>query len=312
MEARDVDGDQGSILNGPLAGATLSDLVRDHPEDLMGRGWSGDSFPLLTKFIDAAGMLPVHLHANDDDARTIEGAANGKTEAWHILEAAPGATALCGVREGIGRDELREALLRQDFDAVLRRIPVAPGQTLYVPEGTPHSFGPDTLVYEIEQSSNLQQHAMPWRMEDGSGIGDHERAENIDLFLRECSLGTRPSFTPGLMVLKGEGVRRTFLAAGPHFALERWTAESGAIAHGFRTALIVSNAGAPVRLRSGSVEEDLGRAESIVLPAVLGEMAIDGPADVLVGYLPDIDRNIRAPLTAAGYGPDVISTLGEC
>lgn len=41
-------------------------------------------------------------------------------------------------------------------------------------------------------------------------------------------------------------------------------------------------------------------------------MTIDGPADVLLGYRPDVDRDARAPLTAAGYGSEVISTLGEC
>lgn len=32
----------------------------------MGRGWSGGYFPLLTKYIDASGMLSVHLHADDE------------------------------------------------------------------------------------------------------------------------------------------------------------------------------------------------------------------------------------------------------
>jgi mannose-6-phosphate isomerase len=32
---------------------------------------------------------------------------------------------------------------------------------------------------------------------------------------------------------------------------------------------------------------------------------------VLLGYLPDLERDIRAPLLAAGYRADVIATLGE-
>ena len=148
-EVSDVDGYVAEIRNGPLTGMSLRQLTADHPEDVMGRGWRGDRFPLLTKFIDASGTLPVHVHADDAAARELEGQPNGKTEAWHILDAVPGATALCGVKPGVTADRLRQALLDEDFDAVLRRLPVSAGQTIYVPGGTPHNFGPGTLVYEI-------------------------------------------------------------------------------------------------------------------------------------------------------------------
>ena len=93
-------------------------------------------------------------------ARRLEGQTNGKTEAWHILDAAPGATALVGLKPGVGLDTLRDALWREDFDSVMRRLPMRAGETVYVPGGTLHSFGPGTLIYEIEQTSDIQQHAM--------------------------------------------------------------------------------------------------------------------------------------------------------
>ena len=40
----------------------------------------------------------------------------------------------------------------------------------------------------------------------------------------------------------------------------------------------------------------------MLLPAALGWVEIDGPADVLTGYLPDLERDVRAPLLAAGHG----------
>ncbi|MEV7809427.1 class I mannose-6-phosphate isomerase [Streptomyces flaveolus] len=93
----------------------------------------------------------MHLHADDATARRLEGEPNGKTEAWHVLDAVTGATALVGVRPGVDRERLRRALLAQDSDAVMRRLPVRAGQTVYAPGGTLHSFGPGTLVYEIER-----------------------------------------------------------------------------------------------------------------------------------------------------------------
>ncbi|GGY98719.1 type I phosphomannose isomerase catalytic subunit [Streptomyces poonensis] len=310
-EVSDVDGDGARVVDGPLAGRPLRQLATDHPEELMGGGWRGPHFPLLTKFIDASGPLPVHLHADDATARRLENQPNGKTEAWHILEAAPGATALAGVKKGVDREALHRALLAQDFDAVLRRLPVRAGQTLYVPGGTLHSFGPGTLVYEIEQTSDIQQHAMRHRMEDGSPITDDEWHTNLERLLAEWRPESRPDFRSGLSVPVDDGVERTVLCAGPHFALERWRAGTAApLAHTFTTALVLSNAGAPVTVMTPGGARRLGRAESLLLPAALGGLRIEGPADVLLGHLPDLDRDIRAPLLAAGHGSAAIEALG--
>ncbi|WP_217144955.1 class I mannose-6-phosphate isomerase [Streptomyces sp. AC627_RSS907] len=310
-ECSDVEGAGSVVTDGPLAGTPLRRVAVDHPGELMGDGWSGRYFPVLTKFIDAAGALPVHLHADDETARRLEGQPNGKTEAWHILDASPGATALCGVKAGVTADRLRAALETQDFDTVLRRLPVRAGETLYVPGGTLHSFGPDTLVYEIEQTSDIQQHAMRWKMEDGSSVGDAEFRANLDMLMRQVDLGARPDFTPGLSVAVGDGVERVFLCAGPYFALERWRAGTAEpLRHSFATAQILSNVGAPVRVRTGGWSEELGRAQTLLLPAACAEVEITGPADVLFGYLPDLDRDVRRPLLEAGHPLPLVTALG--
>ncbi|WP_129661381.1 class I mannose-6-phosphate isomerase [Rothia halotolerans] len=311
-EVSDVDGNQSTVTEGPWAGATLRDLVAHDPEGLMGRGWSGEHFPLLTKFIDAAGALPVHLHAADAAARRREGQPNGKTEAWHILDAAPGATALCGVRQGVTAEQLHRALLDQDFDAVLRRLPVRAGETIYVPGGTLHSFGPDTLIYEIEQTSDVQQHAMRWNMEDGSEVPEEEWHANLEAVMDEVDLEARPDFHAGLRIQVGDGVERVFCCAGPHFALERWRAGTvQPIRRSSETAQIITNVGAAVTVRVEERSAGLGPAETLVVPAALGEVEIEGPADVLVGYLPDLERDVVAPLMEAGYSRELIAALGE-
>ncbi|WP_052867918.1 type I phosphomannose isomerase catalytic subunit [Streptomyces niger] len=313
-EVSDVDGDGARIGNGPLAGRPLRQLTLEHPEELVGRGRHGTRFPLLTKFIDGHRPLPVHLHPDDTAAREREGEPNGKTEAWHILDAPPGTVAYAGVLPGVDRARLRQTLLDQDFEAVLRRLPVRPGDTLYVPAGTLHRFGPDTLVYEIEQTSDLQQHAMRHRMEDGSALDEAEWRANIEALLAEWRPDARPDFHPGLRLPSPDGATGRMLCAGPYFALERWRvgAQTPApLVRPFDTALVLSNAGPAVTVAYGAGSETLGRAETLLLPAALGRVEIHGPADVLLGHLPDLDRDVRAPLLAAGHDPAAIAALGE-
>ena len=51
--------------------------------------------------------------------------------------------------------------------------------------------------------------------------------------------------------------------------------------------------------------------EEPVAAAALEEAEIKGPAEVLMGYLPDLERDVRRPLAEAGYGPERIAELGE-
>ncbi|WP_235470064.1 class I mannose-6-phosphate isomerase [Franconibacter pulveris] len=309
-EVSDVDGKIATVKNGELAGISLRELAQRYPDELVGPGWRGPHFPLLTKFIDGSGMLPVHLHANDETAQRLEQQPNGKTEAWHILWAAEGATCLAGVKPGVSRAQLRSALLAEEYDTVMHRLPVRTGDTFYVPGGLLHAFGPDTLIYEIEQTSDIQQHAMPWRMEDGSAIAHEEREKNIDALLDEL----RPELTTapqrGLVIEENPHFSRRVCCAGPYFALERWRFSSDND-YAFRGAQIISNLGDPLTLKAAGESLTLGRAESCLLPAALRRVTFCGAGEMLVGYVPDLARDIIEPLRARGYSEKETGRLGD-
>jgi len=304
----------GKVKNGPYAGRTLHDLVTEFPDELVGEGWRGPYFPLLEKFIDASHMLPVHLHADDETARVKHGEANGKTEAWHILWAAEGATILAGVKEGIGRDGLREAFLAQDHDAVMLRYPIRAGDTVYVPGGVIHAFGPDTLVFEVQQTSDLGQFVTPTSLY-GERLDDETWRSNIEAALDELRPDYLPRPNPGLVLQDGEN-RRVFGCAGPHFVLERWTLTEPLTepSHPYR-CLTLSNVGGPALIEYEGGTETLGSGESCVLPAVIGEVRVAphevSEASLISCYIPDLERDVVAPLREAGYSDEEIRALGE-
>ncbi|QRK13376.1 hypothetical protein JQX13_27085 [Archangium violaceum] len=89
--------------------------------------------------------------------------------------------------------------------------------------------------------------------------------------------------------------------------MNSWTV---APAHIFDGARILSNVGGPVALRADDWRGTLPPGETLLLPAALGSLEVQGPADVLMGYLPELQRDIRTPLEAMGYPPSRISALG--
>ncbi|MBX6764121.1 MAG: class I mannose-6-phosphate isomerase [Rubrobacteraceae bacterium] len=312
-EVSDYRDTTGRVVNGAHAGRTLHELVEEFPDELVGEGWRGPHFPLLLKFLDASGMLPVHLHADDETARRKYGEPNGKTEAWHILWSEPGASVLAGVREGFSREELADALWREDYDAVMLRHGVRPGDTVYVPGGVLHSFGPGMLVYEVQQTSDLGQFASPYDLY-GNPLDEKTRRRNIEEVLDELRTDVRPRPNPGLAVREG-GNTRTFCCAGPHFALERWelAEEWTEPAHPQRfVALTVVGEGA-VRIEYEGGTELLGRATSCILPAALGAARLvpEGRTVVLASYVPDLEQDVAGPLREAGYEDEEIEVLGE-
>jgi len=73
------------VINGPLAGATLHELLERDPERLLGSRTvrlAGPRFPLLIKFLDCSNPLDAQVHHSDALAQQRGLTDPGKTEAW--------------------------------------------------------------------------------------------------------------------------------------------------------------------------------------------------------------------------------------
>ena len=311
-EVSDYRDTTGTVTTGAFAGRTLHDLVRSYPDELVGQGWRGPHFPLLLKFLDASHPLPVHLHADDATARQVYGEPNGKTEAWHILWAAPGAEILVGVKPGLARADLAAAFKAQEYAAVMPRFPIAAGDTVYVPAGVLHSFGPDTLIIEIQQTSDLTQTVMPSDLY-GNRLPPEQWEANINATLDQLRTHYQPRPHPGLLLRDGAN-RYRMGCAGPYFALEHWTLTQPHTepAHPWRGLTLSCIAGG-VQIAHAGGSEHLAQGESCLLPAALGAVQIvpETTAELIACYVPDLERDILAPLRAGGHSDAAIRTLGE-
>jgi mannose-6-phosphate isomerase len=142
-------------------GTVLKDLISANADDFLGpehtRRYGADP-ALLVKLLDAGERLPVHYHPGRAFARERLGLSFGKTEAWIILEAEPGAAVHVGAREPVDAGTVRGWIERQDAGEMLGALkehPVKAGDAILVPAGTLHAIGAGILLLELQEPTDL-------------------------------------------------------------------------------------------------------------------------------------------------------------
>ena len=108
---------------------------------------------LLLKLLFTSQPLSIQVHPDDNFAHAI-GLQNGKTEAWYVLSAAPGAKLALGVKEHLEPSQLRAAIEDGSIvDLVVWRA-VFTGDSFVVPAGSIHAIGAGLVIAEIQQRSD--------------------------------------------------------------------------------------------------------------------------------------------------------------
>jgi mannose-6-phosphate isomerase len=172
------------------------------------RSGSGPSEPsLLLKLLFTSQPLSIQVHPGDAYARSI-GLACGKTEAWYILSAAPGARIVLGLKKKLAPRQLREAVNDGSIVGLVAWRTVLPGDVALVPAGTIHAIGAGLVIAEIQQRSDAT-----FRMFDFG--------RKRDLHIADAVAVADAGPANGSVKPKRLTDERTLLVSNPHFVLER-------------------------------------------------------------------------------------------
>lgn len=164
-------GDESVVVNGPLAGNNLSELIEVYMGDLVGDkvfDQHGHSFPLLFKLIDANENLSIQVHPGDEVASDRHH-SYGKTEMWYVVDADPGAELIIGFKEDCSRDTYLDALDAGTVEDLLQHVPVVKGDVFFIPAGLVHAIGKGVVVAEIQQSSDVTYRIFDYNRKDAEG-----------------------------------------------------------------------------------------------------------------------------------------------
>ncbi|MGH7969707.1 MAG: type I phosphomannose isomerase catalytic subunit [Limisphaerales bacterium] len=173
-EISDRPGDASVITNGPLAGKDLRGLMEHHEAELLGHSAAHGRFPLLVKILDAREKLSLQVHQPPERAAELRG--EPKTEMWFIADAAPGAELFVGLRHGVSRAEFEEKIRAGTVAECFHRVPVRPGDAMFLPSGRVHAVGAGLVIFEIQQNSDTTYRVFDWNR---SGLDGKPRPLHI-------------------------------------------------------------------------------------------------------------------------------------
>jgi mannose-6-phosphate isomerase len=209
------------IATGSFSGISLKDAWREMPAEWRGTMFAqAGNFPLLAKFIFPTDKLSIQVHPDDAYAAAYEQAAGGrgKTEMWHIVSAKPDASLLLGLKPGTTKEAFLAGLKDHGLENLLQRHRVTPGDTFFVSPGTQHTIGPNMVVFEAQEYSDLTYRVYDYGRKDPSG---NPRELHLEKALAVTNFnGGVIEKVPGVALPTQRG-RRSLLAACRYFATER-------------------------------------------------------------------------------------------
>jgi len=269
-------------------GRLLRDAIAADPAEFLGPehvARFGADPALLVKLLDAGERLPVHAHPDRTFAREHLGSAYGKSEAWLVLAADGGARVHVGFRADVGRDTLAGWAEHEDADAMLaamHELPVAAGDWIYVPAGTPHAIGEGILILEVQEPSDLGV-LLEW--------------SRYALAREQACMGLDPDVALGCVRRSGVGEDELAAWCGDELAPDsrgffraEWLRgeERPPVERGYAVLVATSGSG---RLDTEGGAVDLERGSTVLVPHAAGDGELSGAVTV-VRCSPPVDPGV--------------------
>lgn len=263
------------VINGENKGKTLKEVLDNEGASVLGTHNADISgFPVLIKIIDACDKLSVQVHPGDEYAWKFEN-ENGKTEAWYVLEAAPGAKLIYGVNREMTREQFASFIEDGTLLETVNSVEVKPGDVVFIPSGMLHAIGEGILLAEVQQSSNTTYRVFDYNRVDKAGkpreLHVRKAAEVVDLTVPAVD------FSPKGEPQKTEDAVKTYLTGCRYFGMTKVSLNGSytdsADETSFVSLLVLSGSGT---ITDGKNTLAIGKGSSVFIPAGFGAFTVSG------------------------------------
>ena len=265
----DRDDHQSQVSAGPLKGQTIGQLLKQFPEQMLGRlADEFQRFPLLLKFLDVHEMLSVQVHPTKANKNLLPPGETPKTEAWVVLEAGTQSRIYAGLKPETTEADLRRALTNGTVADHLACLTPKPGDAVFLRAGTVHSLGGDLVVFEIQQNSDVTYRLYDWDHLDAKT--GKPRSLQVDQAMACIDFAEGPVGRVAPVVEATTPVERERLFDCEHFRLWRLQGRSPFSVGAAGVPRVLVCIGGAGQVEHGGATYAVAKGDVFLLPAMIG------------------------------------------
>jgi mannose-6-phosphate isomerase len=253
-------------------GRVLAEAIAADPGWWLGPGRTDTG--ILVKLLDAGQRLPLHVHPDRRYANAHLASPYGKTEAWVIVSARPGAYVHLGFARDVAAAELAAWVAGQNTDEMLaatNRIPITAGDAILCPAGLPHAIGDGILLVEIQEPTDFSV-LLEY---ENFGLADGHLGLGYDLALQCVDRG---AWTPERLDGLRGGDQRLLPEAADEFFAARRLRGGDRVEQGFSVLVAVAGEG---RLTGENDDLAVLRGDTLLVPYAAGPLHLNGPVEAI-------------------------------
>lgn len=263
------------VNNGRFKGQTLAQLWQSEPA-LFENKDVNRPFPLLVKILDAQQNLSVQVHPDDDYAEEHEHEL-GKTEAWYVLNAEPGAKIYFG-HNAQTREEFADMVDNGRWNDLLKTVDVEAGEVFYVPAGTLHALGAGVMVLEVQESSDTTYRVYDFDRRDAKTgeLRELHRDAALDVV-------TVPAVEqePIVQIESHPSYDESRLVEAPAFNIIKWDIHGTVVMTKENPYTIVTTIDGAANLMVGNHTYPLRPGTTFILPSDVQRWTLEGEATLI-------------------------------
>lgn len=202
---------QSVVHTGILRGKTLNELWTDYHDPIFGKNSAPESkrFPLLFKLLDAQERLSVQVHPPARVAAQLNG--EPKTEMWYVADTYLDADIFAGLKHGVEREDFEQALREGKVAEKIHRLPMKPGDSIFIPSGRIHAIGAGNVIVEVQQNSDTTYRVFDWNR---LGLDGKPRELHVEESMQSIDFD---DIEPAVAKPNGEA-----LVKCDYFVVEKW------------------------------------------------------------------------------------------
>lgn len=260
------------VVSGEYEGWKLSRLWNEHRE-LFGN-LEGEQFPLLVKILDANEDMSIQVHPDDIYARNVENSPYGKMECWYVLDCAQDGDIVIG-HYAKDKQELEERIQENEWDKLIRRIPIHRGDFFQINPGCVHAIKAGTLILETQQNSDIT-----YRLYD---YGRLQNGKPRELHIEKClDVITVPhkDVQPVMETYQTGQYQRIRLIDCPYYTVEKWVVQDKCnirMDYPFMNVSVIQG--------EGTVNgEKIGKGSHFILTSQIEEAEYTGRFEAIVSW----------------------------